>query len=75
MRDDNANEKPFSRQDVNTQEQEVKVIATADSSIPVELKCAAISLLSNLITAESCRNVCIKNKDFIPALSKLIQQA
>jgi hypothetical protein len=45
-----------------------------EPSSSTELKCAALSFLSNLATVEQCRREMVQSKRFVPALSQMSKQ-
>ena len=53
---------------------EVSTTSKADPSISADLKSAAVSLLSNLVSVKQCRNEMFKNGGFIATLSEISKQ-
>lgn len=46
----------------------------SSTSAPVELKSAAVSFLSNLVSVETCRVEMLKNPQFVPTLSQMSKE-
>jgi hypothetical protein len=71
---EDESEPPDSAEDVPTLHHEGNTDVKVEPSSSIELKCAALSFLSNMATVQQCRQEMVKSNRFIPSLSDMSKQ-